>query len=133
MSLIQITRSYANSSPLILRDGQLAYSFVSNTLYIGNTANQVTAVAGPSLQTTQAAAAFTHANDAYLLAETGYQASSYAFQQANASLALSNSVYSQANAAIVASNNAYIAANAAYNASNAVSYTHLTLPTILRV
>ena len=36
ISTIQILRSYANSAPTTLADGQLAFSFVSNTLYIGS-------------------------------------------------------------------------------------------------
>jgi len=36
ISTIQILRSYANSTPSTLADGQLAYSFVSNTLFIGS-------------------------------------------------------------------------------------------------
>lgn len=43
---IQILRSYANTSPPSLSDGELAYSFVSNTLFIGNTAGGVTPIAG---------------------------------------------------------------------------------------
>ena len=34
---IQILRSYANSAPSNLADGELAYSFLSNTLFIGST------------------------------------------------------------------------------------------------
>jgi hypothetical protein len=33
---IQILRSYANTTPSTLLDGQLAFSFLSNTLYIGS-------------------------------------------------------------------------------------------------
>jgi hypothetical protein len=36
ISTIQILRSYANSTPTTLVDGQLAFSFVSNTLFIGS-------------------------------------------------------------------------------------------------
>ncbi len=43
---IQILRSYANSAPSSLADGELAYSFVSNTLFIGNTTNHVIPIGG---------------------------------------------------------------------------------------
>ena len=33
---LHILRSYANTAPPQLLDGQLAYSFASNTLFIGN-------------------------------------------------------------------------------------------------
>ena len=44
ISTIQILRSYANSAPLRLDDGQLAYSFVSNTLFIGSNTGNVIAI-----------------------------------------------------------------------------------------
>ena len=43
---LHILRSYANTAPPQLLDGQLAYSFVANTLYIGNSANGVIAIGG---------------------------------------------------------------------------------------
>ena len=45
-TLIQILRSYANTEPLSLRDGELAYSFVSNTLFIGDNTGGVNAIGG---------------------------------------------------------------------------------------
>ena len=44
ISTIQILRSYANSSPSTLADGQLAFSFVSNTLFIGSNTGGVIAI-----------------------------------------------------------------------------------------
>lgn len=43
---IQILRSYANTSPTSLSDGELAYSFVSNTLFIGDNTGGVNPIAG---------------------------------------------------------------------------------------
>ena len=43
---IQILRSYINDKPDTLHDGELAYSFTSNTLYIGNNTTGVIAIAG---------------------------------------------------------------------------------------
>ena len=43
---IQILRSYANTAPSSLADGELAYSFLSNTLFIGNTTNNVIQIGG---------------------------------------------------------------------------------------
>lgn len=51
---IQILRSYANTRPADLNDGELAYSFVSNTLFIGDRAGQIITVGG--LTTTENAA-----------------------------------------------------------------------------
>lgn len=44
---IQILRSYANVAPTTLADGELAYSFVSNTLFIGSNTNQIISIGGP--------------------------------------------------------------------------------------
>jgi len=43
---IQILRSYANTTPTVLDDGELAFSFVSNTLFIGSRDNQIIPIAG---------------------------------------------------------------------------------------
>lgn len=45
---IQILRSYANTSPSSLEDGELAYSFVSNTLFIGSANSQIIEIGGPN-------------------------------------------------------------------------------------
>ena len=44
---IQILRSYSNPAPTVLADGELAYSFVSNTLFIGSNTNQIISIGGP--------------------------------------------------------------------------------------
>jgi len=43
---IQILRSYANSRPQALNDGELAYSFVANTLYIGDRDDKIIPIGG---------------------------------------------------------------------------------------
>jgi hypothetical protein len=45
---IQILRSYANTSPSLLSDGELAYSFVSNTLFIGDNSGDIIEIGGPN-------------------------------------------------------------------------------------
>ena len=45
-TVIQILRSYANTQPVSLNDGELAYSFVSNTLFIGDQNGGVNPIAG---------------------------------------------------------------------------------------
>ena len=53
---IQILRSYANTAPASLADGELAYSYLSNTLFIGSTtlnvetqlwSNNIISIGGP--------------------------------------------------------------------------------------
>jgi hypothetical protein len=46
MTLIQIKRSTSNAIPATLEEGELAYSYASNTLFIGDTANGVLNVGG---------------------------------------------------------------------------------------
>lgn len=101
-SNLQILRSYANTRPTKLLDGQLAYSFASNTLFIGNTTNGVVTLVSPALQT-YASAAFATAN--------------LAFQSANAQslTAYVQSAYAQSNLAYTFAQNAYDAANNTVN------------------
>jgi hypothetical protein len=51
---IQILRSYANTRPPSLNDGEMAYSFLANTLYIGDRTGQVIRIG--ALTTTENAA-----------------------------------------------------------------------------
>ena len=44
---IQILRSYSNVAPTTLADGELAYSFVANALYIGSNTGQIILIGGP--------------------------------------------------------------------------------------
>jgi hypothetical protein len=44
---IQILRSYANVAPTTLADGELAYSFVANALYIGDRTGNIILIGGP--------------------------------------------------------------------------------------
>ena len=46
---IQILRSYANTAPVSLNDGELAYSFVANALYIGDNSNNIILIGGRKL------------------------------------------------------------------------------------
>ena len=47
-TVIQILRSYANNAPPELSDGELAYSFVSNTLFIGDKDGDIIEIGGPN-------------------------------------------------------------------------------------
>ena len=44
---IQILRSYTNVAPANLADGEMAYSFVSNTLFIGDSMGDIIEIGGP--------------------------------------------------------------------------------------
>lgn len=43
---IQILRSYANTAPATLLDGEQAYSFVSNTLFVGDNTGTIYKIGG---------------------------------------------------------------------------------------
>ena len=43
---IQILRSYANTTPRALNDGEMAYSFISNTMFIGDRTGEIIIVGG---------------------------------------------------------------------------------------
>jgi hypothetical protein len=45
---IQILRSYANTRPTSLEDGELAYSFASNTMFIGDQYGEIIEIGGPN-------------------------------------------------------------------------------------
>ena len=47
-TVIQILRSYANTVPGVLSDGEMAYSFVSNTLFIGDKNGDILEIGGPN-------------------------------------------------------------------------------------
>lgn len=45
---IQILRSYSTPEPIVLADGELAYSFTSNTMFIGNIYGDIIKIGGPN-------------------------------------------------------------------------------------
>jgi hypothetical protein len=47
-TVIQILRSYSNVAPTTLADGELAYSFLANALYIGSNTGQIILIGGAS-------------------------------------------------------------------------------------
>ena len=78
---IQILRSYGTATPSKLLDGQLAYSFVSNTLFIGSN-NKVISIGDPSTKGV-AQSAYLQANTGTVLAQAGYDTANSAQVIAN--------------------------------------------------
>ena len=77
VSPIQILRSYANTEPTYLLDGQPAYSFVNQTLYIGNTTGAAIVIGGNSVVGT-ALAAYNEANAAASFANAAFAGDAHA-------------------------------------------------------
>lgn len=101
-TLIQIKYSEANASPAILNVAELGYSYVSNTLFIGNTTNDAIIIGG--------SAYIDKLNSAYAFANT-----------INASLAnvstLIQPAFDKANSANILAQQAYDAANTKFASS----------------
>lgn len=84
---IKIKRSFANSVPSILGEGELAYSYLSNTLFIGSSTNVPISIALANVNgrilaveanSSIATLAYNRANQAYDLADTARSESYYA-------------------------------------------------------
>jgi len=123
-TIIHIKRSYVNGSPGALKDGELAYSFASNTLWIGNQSNTPVIITD-ALARINSTYAFIQANSAYSSQNTTGIYANSAFAQANLALSGSNSSSQQANSAFTQANSAYasqnttgIYANSAYASQN---------------
>ena len=135
ISTIQILRSYANSTPTTLDDGQLAYSFVSNTLFIGS--NTGVKIIGDPSTAVKSQAAYDQANTGTVLAQAAYNQANVtigvdasqnnniqaAWNTANASFNLANSQPLSfgwaANTILVANSAGYLSnSNAFFTSSN---------------
>ena len=132
-TVIQFKQSLINAAPISLNVGEPAYSYVSNTLFIGTPDNagfvkigglsevlrldEVFIRANAGFIKTNAA--FGHANSAFIHANAAYLSQNTSGQYANGAYAHANAAYANANAAYVKSNSAYIHANSAYIETNA--------------
>jgi len=84
-TVIQIKYSEANSRPTSLAQGELAYSFVSNTLFIGTDADANYEIGGKHY-IERSNSAYLHANSAYISQNTtGFYA--------NSAYTLANSIF----------------------------------------
>ena len=133
-TLIQIKSSTSNASPTVLDVAEPAYSYVSNTLFIGTAGGTGVLPIGGQLYVNQQGIIFDKVNAAFTAANTGSSANS-ASSYANSAFAVANSAAIYANAAFLAANNAsdswvrnqansaFIQANAAFAAANSASDT----------
>jgi hypothetical protein len=121
-TLIQIKSSTSNASPTILDVAEPAYSYVSNTLFIGTAGGTGVLPVGGKFYVDQQQIIFNTVNAAFTAANTGGDAAA-AGSYANSAFAVANSAALYANAAFLAANNASDSwvrnqANAAFIAAN---------------
>jgi hypothetical protein len=132
-TLIQLRSSTANAAPTVLDVAEPAYSYVSNTLFIGTAGGDGVLPIGGQFYVAQQQAIYNTANAAFTAANTGSGAVA-AGSYANSAFFAANSAGVYANAAFAAANNsldtwvrgqanaAFYAANAAFIQANTPSY-----------
>lgn len=119
-TVIQIKRSTTTAIPPngSLAAGEQAYSYSSNTLFIGTPDGTGVIAVGGKYYLDTITAAFAAANAAFSAANTGTGLGS-AFATANAAFASANAGQSTANASYAFANSAHSVANLAFNHANA--------------
>lgn len=117
-STIQIKRSLSTNTPNTLAPGELAYSYSSNTLFVGDAnSNVISIISNTVLQ--QAQTVFGLANTANNTANAAYFQANSAYTEANSAYALANTANNTANAAYAEANAAFALANTANNTAAA--------------
>jgi hypothetical protein len=118
-TLIQIKRSLSTAVPpngsLVI--GEQAYSYSSNTLFIGAPDGTGVIAVGGKYYIDTTIAAFAHANAAFLAANNGLGLGA-AFAAANAAFAAANGAFASANAGQATANASYDFANSAHSVAN---------------
>jgi hypothetical protein len=127
-TIIQIKRSTTTGTPPggSLANAELAYSYVSNKLFIGSANGlDVIAIGGKYfIDQANAAydvsnAAYTVLNAAYTSANANYVVTNAAFDVANAAWTMLNTAFTTTNAAFTMTNANFTVTNAAYTLANA--------------
>lgn len=134
-TIIQIKRSSTTGTPPggSLAPAELAYSYVSNKLFIGSANGLDTIAVGGKYfldqsnahyDLTNAAfnvlnAAYTSANANYVVTNAAYEVLNAAYTSANANYVVTNSAYTVLNAAYTMANANYVVTNSAYTVLNA--------------
>ena len=113
-TVIQLKYSTVTSTPTLLNIAEPAYSYASNTLFIGSPTSDGVIAIGGKFYLDQQQQIFDKTNAAFTAANTGGSGASYA-----------NSAFVAANSAGVYANSAFAAANAA-NATDATQNSNIT-------
>jgi hypothetical protein len=119
---IQLKYSTTTATPTSLNVAEPAYSYSSNTLFIGSPAGTGSIAIGGKFYLDQQATIYTRGNSAFDAANSAGSYANAAFAAANTA-ALSSGAYAQANAAFNTANAAFLQANTpSYTANSAASY-----------
>jgi hypothetical protein len=116
-TVIQLKFSTATATPTTLNVAEPAYSYVSNTLFIGTPGSDGVIAIGGKFFLDQQQIIFNTANAAFASANNSTKANS-AFDQANAAFEVANSAAIAANTPSHVANSAAIYANGAFDAAN---------------
>ena len=119
---IQLKYSNTTATPTSLNVAEPAYSYSSNTLFIGSPAGTGSIAIGGKFYLDQQATIYTRGNSAFDAANSAGSYANAAFAAANTAT-LSTGAYAQANAAFNTANAAFLQANTpSYTANSAASY-----------
>jgi hypothetical protein len=118
-TVIQFKQSFINAAPISLNVGEPAYSFVSNTLFIGTPGNNGFVKIGGLSEVLRLDEAFHAANSGFIKTNSAFSHANSAFANANGAFAAANGAYIQANSGFIKTNAAFDHANAAYTSQNA--------------
>lgn len=114
-TVIQLKFSTGTATPTSLLAGEPAYSYASNTLFIGSPDGTGSIAIGGKFYIDKFEKAYNHANAAFDLANTVANAGAdiYARNHANAAFIQANAAFATANSASIYANGAFVAANSA--------------------
>jgi hypothetical protein len=116
-TVIQLKYSTVTATPTSLNVAEPAYSYTSNTLFIGSPTGTGAIAIGGQFYMDKFQRGYDHANAAFIAANTG-AAAQLAFNQANAAFIVANSAAIAANTPSHVANSAAIYANGAFVAAN---------------
>jgi hypothetical protein len=127
-TVIQLKYSTVTATPSALNVAEPAYSYTSNTLFIGSPSGTGAIAIGGKFYLDQQQDIYNSANAAFAAANAAGTSTTInsAFQAANSAGSYANSAFVHANSAFINSNSAFNHANAAFVVANNESFINIT-------
>jgi len=127
-TVIQLKYSTVTATPSALNVAEPAYSYTSNTLFIGSPSGTGAIAIGGKFYLDQQQDIYNSANAAFAAANAAGTSTTVnsAFQAANSAGSYANSAFVHANSAFINSNSAFDHANAAFVVANNESFINIT-------